>query len=91
MMTKQLEDEDKLHLLSLDDDEENQCIRLLSFCKRHKQPTSDRPGSDAAPIGQVISRCCDYAPPLNPSGCARTGMRRIFLSLSLLHTHAETN
>ncbi|OWM70979.1 hypothetical protein CDL15_Pgr013160 [Punica granatum] len=68
----ELEDEDRLHLLSYDDDEENQCIRLLSFCKRHKQPSNERSHSEVARIGQVVSRCCDYNPPTNPSGCART-------------------
>ncbi|KAK4778260.1 hypothetical protein SAY87_018447 [Trapa incisa] len=67
----ELEDEERLHLLSFDDDEENQCIRLLSFCKRHKQPSNER-RSEVAHIRQVASQCCDYNPPSNPTGCART-------------------
>ncbi|KAK4742943.1 hypothetical protein SAY87_000944 [Trapa incisa] len=67
----ELEDEERLHLLSFDDDEENQCIRLFSFCKRHKQPSNER-RSEVAHIGQIASQCCDYNPPTNPTGCART-------------------
>ncbi|GAV58994.1 PWWP domain-containing protein/SET domain-containing protein/FYRN domain-containing protein/FYRC domain-containing protein/PHD_2 domain-containing protein/zf-HC5HC2H_2 domain-containing protein [Cephalotus follicularis] len=67
----ELEDEDRLHLLSVDDDEENQCIRLLSFCKKHRQPSNDRSATDDR-IGRVAWRCSDYIPPINPSGCARS-------------------
>lgn len=72
-ITTKLEDEDRLHLLSVEDDEEDQCIRLLSFCKKHRQPTNDRSAADDR-IGRTVRRCSDYTPPSNPSGCARTGM-----------------
>ncbi|KAJ8755248.1 hypothetical protein K2173_019046 [Erythroxylum novogranatense] len=67
----ELEDEDRLHLLSLDDDEDHQCIQLLSFCKRHKQPSNDRPVTDER-ISRIGRCCSNYAPPCNPSGCARS-------------------
>lgn len=70
---EQLEDEDRLHLISVEDDEDDQCIRLLSFCKKHRQPTNERTIFDER-IGQVVRPCSDYNPPPNPSGCARTGM-----------------
>ncbi|XP_057540933.1 histone H3-lysine(4) N-trimethyltransferase ATX1-like [Amaranthus tricolor] len=66
----ELEDEDRLHLIPVDEDEEDQCIRLLSFCKRHKQPSKDRPIVDEK---NENSFCEDlsYTPPNNDSGCAR--------------------
>ncbi|KAL5703167.1 hypothetical protein ACHQM5_028294 [Ranunculus cassubicifolius] len=67
----ELEDEDKLHLISFDEDEENQCIRLLSFCKKHKQPSKERSPSDEQ-LQPVLDCCSKYTPPSNPSGCART-------------------
>ncbi|KAL6188922.1 hypothetical protein ACLB2K_040313 [Fragaria x ananassa] len=67
----ELEDEERLHLLSVDDDEEGQCIRFLSFCKKHKQPSNDRSMAGDR-IGRTVRRCSDYSPPSNPSGCART-------------------
>ncbi|KAG6667557.1 hypothetical protein CIPAW_01G108600 [Carya illinoinensis] len=67
----ELEDEDRLYLLAVDDDEEDQCIRLLSFCKKHRQPSNERSAGDER-IGQVARQCSDYTPPSNPSGCART-------------------
>ncbi|CAI0397255.1 unnamed protein product [Linum tenue] len=69
--TLTLEDEERLYLLSMDDDEEDQCIRLISFCKRHKQPSNDRQIADER-ISRVSRRCSDYVPPCNQSGCART-------------------
>ncbi|CAN6725527.1 unnamed protein product [Malus baccata var. baccata] len=66
-----LEDEDRLHLLSVDDDEVEQCIRLLSFCKKHRQATNDRSAADNC-IGRTGHQCSEYTPPTNPSGCART-------------------
>lgn len=67
----QLEDEDKIHLMSLEDDD--QCIRLLSFCKKHRQPSNERPPADdnLALPAQFDS---SYVPASNPSGCARSGM-----------------
>ncbi|EEF34619.1 histone-lysine N-methyltransferase ATX2 [Ricinus communis] len=67
----ELEDEERLHLLSVDDDVEDQCIRLLSFCKRHKQPSNERPVTEER-IGRITHRYSDYIPPCNPSGCARS-------------------
>lgn len=68
----ELEDEDRLHLISVDDDDViNQCIRLLSFCKKHRQPSSELPSFDER-ICQIARHCSNYIPPLNLSGCART-------------------
>ncbi|XWS22244.1 hypothetical protein CRYUN_Cryun29cG0017900 [Craigia yunnanensis] len=67
----ELEDEDRLFLLSVDEDDEDQCIRLLSFCKKHRQPSNDRLASDEQ-VGRTAPQCSDYTPPLNPSDCART-------------------
>lgn len=64
----ELEDEDRLHLISVDEDEEEQCIRLLSFCKKHKQPSNDR--SDEG-VGKSSCLNSSYIPPSNESGCAR--------------------
>ncbi|XP_057959590.1 histone-lysine N-methyltransferase ATX2 isoform X2 [Malania oleifera] len=67
----ELEDEDRLHLISVDDDDEDQCIRLLSFCKKHRQPSNERSVADER-IGLTARQCSNYTPPSNPSGCART-------------------
>ncbi|KAK6255362.1 hypothetical protein SCA6_016667 [Theobroma cacao] len=67
----ELEDEDRLFLLSVDEDDEDQCIRLLSFCKKHRQPSNDRLTSDER-VGRTVRQCSEYTPPLNLSGCART-------------------
>ncbi|KAK9138608.1 hypothetical protein Sjap_009202 [Stephania japonica] len=67
----ELEDEDKLHLMSFDEDEDDQCIRLLSYCKKHRSPSNERlPTADQ--IGSVIPQCSNFTPPCNSSGCART-------------------
>ncbi|GKU87587.1 hypothetical protein SLEP1_g1963 [Rubroshorea leprosula] len=66
----ELEDEERLHLLAVDDDDEDQCIRLVSFCKKHKQPSNERKSVDKW-IGGKLHQCSDYSPPINPSGCAR--------------------
>ncbi|PSS23999.1 Histone-lysine N-methyltransferase [Actinidia chinensis var. chinensis] len=67
----ELEDEDRLHLISMDEDEDEQCIRLLSFCKKHRPPSSEHLTADdrIVPIARQYS---DYSPPCNPSGCARS-------------------
>ncbi|KAF5946840.1 hypothetical protein HYC85_017068 [Camellia sinensis] len=67
----QLEDEDRLHLISMDDDDDEQCIRLLSYCKKHRPPSSRHLTADdkIVPIARQYS---DYSPPSNPSGCARS-------------------
>ncbi|KAL9297399.1 hypothetical protein ACSQ67_023295 [Phaseolus vulgaris] len=66
----ELENEDRLYLLSVDDDED-QCIRLLSFCKKHRQPSNEHSVADDR-IVRVAGLCSDYEPPPNPSGCARS-------------------
>lgn len=66
----ELEDEDRLHLMSVDEDEEEQCIRLLSFCKKHRQPSNDRPIVDDANVKESCQHS-SYIPPPNESGCAR--------------------
>ncbi|XP_039054780.1 histone-lysine N-methyltransferase ATX2-like [Hibiscus syriacus] len=68
----ELEDEERLFLLSVDEDDEDQCIRLLSFCKKHRQPSNDQIEASDEQVGRIIRQCSDYTPPLNPSGCART-------------------
>lgn len=66
------QDDERLHLISLDeDDSEDQCVRLLSFCKKHKQPSNQRIAADER-IGQIGHLCSDYILPINSSGCART-------------------
>ncbi|XP_062199062.1 histone-lysine N-methyltransferase TRX1-like isoform X2 [Phragmites australis] len=64
----ELEDDDKIHLMLLDEDEDP-CIRLLSYCKKHRQPSTERPSlkSDPAERAQVVQT--DLA---SSSGCART-------------------
>ncbi|XP_073053542.1 histone-lysine N-methyltransferase ATX2-like [Primulina eburnea] len=64
------EDVDRLHFIPFDEDEEDQCIQLFSFCKKHR-PLSNEPLLDER-IGQQACECGDYTPPSNPSGCART-------------------
>ncbi|KAI4334802.1 hypothetical protein L6164_013511 [Bauhinia variegata] len=65
----ELEDEDRLYVLSLDEDED-QCVRLLSFCWRHRQPNGHSVGDER--IKRVGGHCSDHKPPSNPSGCARS-------------------
>ncbi|CAN4090750.1 unnamed protein product [Withania somnifera] len=67
----ELEDEDRLHLIPMDEDEEGQCIRLLSFCKKHRAVSNERPAVDEC-VGQKSCEYSDYTPPPNPSGCARS-------------------
>ncbi|CAH2038811.1 unnamed protein product [Thlaspi arvense] len=66
----ELADEDRLFLLSMDDDEADQCIRLLSFCKRHRQTSNDHLETEY--IIKPAHNTSKYLPPPNPSGCART-------------------
>ncbi|XP_043715502.1 histone-lysine N-methyltransferase ATX2-like [Telopea speciosissima] len=70
----EVEDKNRLHLMSLDEDEDedNQCIRLLSFCKRHRQPSNARCSLADEKTGQISRRCSNYNRLSNPSGCART-------------------
>ncbi|KAF5733855.1 histone-lysine N-methyltransferase ATX2-like [Tripterygium wilfordii] len=66
----ELEDEDTFNVLSIDEDDENQCIRLRSYCKKHSQPSNGRLLSDKQFWGVAV-RSSDYSPSVNPSGCAR--------------------
>ncbi|GJZ56830.1 hypothetical protein Tco_0612324 [Tanacetum coccineum] len=69
-------DADRLQVGPLDEDEENQCIRLLSCCKRHSPNRSiERVALDER-MGQLPSQQSDN---VNPSGCAHTGMSFIFV------------
>ncbi|XP_010469690.1 PREDICTED: histone-lysine N-methyltransferase ATX1-like isoform X2 [Camelina sativa] len=67
----ELENEDRLFLLSVEDEEADQCIRMLSFCKRHRQTSTACLGSEDR-IKSVTHKTSEYLPPPNPSGCART-------------------
>ncbi|KAA8531168.1 hypothetical protein F0562_005918 [Nyssa sinensis] len=67
----ELEDEDRLHLIPADEDAEDQCIRLLSFCKKHRAPSNVRSATDEW-TGRIAGQYSDYTPPCNPSGCARS-------------------
>ncbi|GKD90539.1 hypothetical protein Tco_1366046, partial [Tanacetum coccineum] len=62
-------DADRLQVGPLDEDEENQCIRLLSFCKRHSPNRSIERVAPDERMGQLPSQQSDN---INPSGCART-------------------
>ncbi|KAG0491118.1 hypothetical protein HPP92_007981 [Vanilla planifolia] len=67
----ELEDENKIHLMSLDDDDDDQCIRLISFCKKHSHSSNDRTPSEEVSTLPAKQDSC-YVPPPNLSGCART-------------------
>ncbi|KAG7573256.1 PWWP domain [Arabidopsis suecica] len=67
----ELENEDRLFLQSVEDEEADQCIRMLSFCKRHRQTSTACLGSENR-IKSVTHKTSEYLPPPNPSGCART-------------------
>ncbi|KAF3493208.1 hypothetical protein DY000_02058187 [Brassica cretica] len=65
-----LADEDKLFLLSVEEDDADQCIRLLSFCKRHRQISNKHLETEY--MIRPVHNTAKYVPPPNPSGCART-------------------
>ncbi|GER40803.1 histone-lysine N-methyltransferase ATX1 [Striga asiatica] len=65
------EDKDRLHLIPFDEDEEDQCIQLLSFCKKHRPSSNERLPFDEQ-FGQKTSEKVEFIPPINLSGCART-------------------
>ncbi|KAL3506598.1 hypothetical protein ACH5RR_031980 [Cinchona calisaya] len=67
----ELEDEDLLYLIPPDEDNDDQCIRLLSFCKRHRSISNERSATKDR-IRQKAFKFSDYTPPSNPSGSART-------------------
>ncbi|GJU68299.1 hypothetical protein Tco_1254558 [Tanacetum coccineum] len=73
-------DADTLQVGPLDEDEENQCIRLLSFCKRHSPNRSIERVAPDERMGQLPSQQSDN---VIPSGCARTDERYSNLSKTL--------
>ncbi|OEL35786.1 Histone-lysine N-methyltransferase ATX2 [Dichanthelium oligosanthes] len=68
-----LEDDDKIHHMLLDEDEDP-CIRLLSYCKKHRQPSAERPSLESYPVEPAQLVQTDRA---SSSGCARTGKSKI--------------
>ena len=70
---------DRVHAAPLDEDEEDQSIQLLSFCQKHRPKSTENMLSDKRVV-QKEDEHAEYIPPINPSGCARTG---IFLSTIL--------
>ncbi|GJR26139.1 histone-lysine N-methyltransferase ATX2-like protein isoform X1 [Tanacetum coccineum] len=54
-----LADADRLQVVPLDEDEENQCIRLLSFCKRHSPNRSIERVAPDERMGQLPSHQSD--------------------------------
>uniref|UniRef100_A0A0D9XB32 Histone-lysine N-methyltransferase n=1 Tax=Leersia perrieri TaxID=77586 RepID=A0A0D9XB32_9ORYZ len=64
----ELEDDDKIHLMLLDEDEDP-CIRLLSYCKKHRQPSTERPSHESNLAKPAVVAKTDAIP---SSGCART-------------------
>uniref|UniRef100_A0A1J3GP59 Histone-lysine N-methyltransferase ATX2 n=1 Tax=Noccaea caerulescens TaxID=107243 RepID=A0A1J3GP59_NOCCA len=67
----ELENEDRLNLLSTEEEEANQCIRMLSFCKRHRQTSTACLESEDR-MEPATNKTSEYLPPCNLSGCART-------------------
>ncbi|KAI8009701.1 Histone-lysine N-methyltransferase ATX1 [Camellia lanceoleosa] len=69
----ELESEDRLNLMCMDEDEDEdaQCIRMLSFCKKHRSPSSELLTADDC-IVPVAHQYSEYSPLVNPSGCARS-------------------
>ncbi|GMP55229.1 hypothetical protein CsSME_00020108 [Camellia sinensis var. sinensis] len=69
----ELESEDRLNLMCMDEDEDEdaQCIRMLSFCKKHRSPSSELLTADDC-IVPVACQYSEYSPLVNPSGCARS-------------------
>ncbi|EPS74191.1 hypothetical protein M569_00564, partial [Genlisea aurea] len=66
-----LETENKdRHLFPVNDDDDNQSIQLLSFCKRHRPFSSERLTFNEHG-DQKIHEDPNYISPANPSGCAR--------------------
>ncbi|XP_031478459.1 histone-lysine N-methyltransferase TRX1-like isoform X2 [Nymphaea colorata] len=67
----ELEDEENiLHLLFADEDDDH-CIRLLSFCKKHRQPANKQVAADKQ-VYNALLPCPSYTPSTNFSGCARS-------------------
>ncbi|XP_020247221.1 histone-lysine N-methyltransferase TRX1-like [Asparagus officinalis] len=71
----ELEGEDGTHLMSFEED--GQCIRLLSFCKKHRQTGNDGKQVDENVV--LLDQCASkYVPASNTSGCARTEPYNLF-------------
>lgn len=66
-------DMERQHLVPFDEDEEDQCIQLLSFCPKHRPSSNERLAFDER-IEHNTCEHVDYVLPANPSGCARSGM-----------------
>ncbi|XP_021308614.1 histone-lysine N-methyltransferase TRX1 isoform X3 [Sorghum bicolor] len=64
----ELENDDKIHHMYLDEDDDP-CIRLLSYCKKHRQPSAERPSLESDPAEPVQVVQTDV---VSSSGCART-------------------
>lgn len=61
------------------DEDEDPCIRLLSYCKKHRQPSTERPSLESNLAKPAVVVQTDAVP---PSGCARTGKRaNVYLRL----------
>ncbi|KAG8375981.1 hypothetical protein BUALT_Bualt09G0015600 [Buddleja alternifolia] len=65
------EDIDRMQLVHFDEDEEDQCIRLLSFCRKHRPSSTERLYFEER-IGQNACERAECIPQPNPSGSART-------------------
>ena len=64
--------EDKARRAVSADEDCEQNIRLLSFCRKHRQPADEwTPIDQHKPL--TLRDCSSYIPPSNLSGCARCG------------------
>jgi len=61
------------------DEDEDPCIRLLSYCKKHRQPSAERPSLESDPAEPVQVVQTDV---VSSSGCARTGKRTSTVNLT---------
>jgi hypothetical protein len=61
------------------DEDEDPCIRLLSYCKKHRQPSAERPSLESDPAEPFQLVQTDMA---SSSGCARTGKRTSTIHLT---------
>lgn len=61
------------------DEDEDPCIRLLSYCKKHRQPSAERPSLESDPAKPVEVVRTDMA---SSSGCARTGKKTSTVNLT---------
>ncbi|XP_047317606.1 histone-lysine N-methyltransferase ATX2-like [Impatiens glandulifera] len=69
-LCEELADEGKYLNMPMDVDEDEQCIPLFSFCKKHRPVGNGRSRSNHPTVPHTSQ--LDYTPPINPSGCART-------------------